>query len=256
MEYNNIKKYGLNDKIVVVCGGFGLIGKSICEFLYLEGARIVVMDKVKGNLDIPFHYIKFDVTDFKSYEDKLNKVLRDFDKIDIWVNASYPRTKDWGKELDENNVDSFRRNIDMQLNSYCILTRTVAELMKTEGIHGSIINFSSIYGLISPHPDNYKDTDMFSPSAYCAIKGGIINYTKYIAAYYGKDGIRANCIASGGVISHTQDQKFIDRYINKTALKCMAEPVDLARVVFFLSSDLSTYVTGHNLVVDGGYTLT
>ena len=124
--------------------------------------------------------------------------------------------------------------------------------MKEQG-GGSIINIGSIYGTVAPDFSIYAGTEMTMPVAYSAIKGGIIALTRYIATYYGSSNIRANVVSPGGIIDR-QAQTFIDRYIEKTPLDRMGTPPDVAGAVLFLASDASAYITGQNLLVDGGWT--
>jgi NAD(P)-dependent dehydrogenase (short-subunit alcohol dehydrogenase family) len=119
---------------------------------------------------------------------------------------------------------------------------------------GSIINLSSIYGFLGPDFYIYKDTAMTMPAAYSVIKGGIINFTRYLASYYGKYKIRINCISPGGVYCK-QPRVFVKRYIQNTPLGRMAYKEDIVGAVIYLASDSARYVTGHNLVVDGGLSI-
>lgn len=118
---------------------------------------------------------------------------------------------------------------------------------------GSIINLGSTYGIVAPDFSIYDGLDMITPATYAAVKGGIINLTRFLASYYGKDGIRVNCISPGGIENH-QPEQFICRYESKTPLRRMGTPQDVAGAAVFLASEASSYVTGHNLVVDGGWT--
>jgi NAD(P)-dependent dehydrogenase (short-subunit alcohol dehydrogenase family) len=118
---------------------------------------------------------------------------------------------------------------------------------------GVILNFSSIYGVVGPNFNIYEGTEMTMPAAYSAIKGGIVNFTRYLAAYYGKYNIRVNCISPGGV-SDNQNENFIKEYNKLTPLGRMAMPDEIAKAALFLISDESSFITGHNLIVDGGWT--
>ena len=122
-----------------------------------------------------------------------------------------------------------------------------------ENRSGSIVNISSIYGVVGPDFTLYNGTDMTMPAAYSAIKGGLINLTRYLASYFGPYNIRINCVSPGGVLDG-QPQTFIDNYNNKVPMKRMANPDDISPSVAFLLSNDSTYITGQNLIVDGGWT--
>jgi NAD(P)-dependent dehydrogenase (short-subunit alcohol dehydrogenase family) len=119
---------------------------------------------------------------------------------------------------------------------------------------GSIVNFASIYGVVGNDFTIYENTDgMTSPAAYAAIKGGLINFTRYLASYYGKYNIRVNCISPGGIFNN-QHPEFVKQFEYKVPMKRMGTPKDIAPSVGFLLSEESTYITGHNLIIDGGWT--
>ena len=118
---------------------------------------------------------------------------------------------------------------------------------------GSIINISSIYGVIGNDPSLYLGTDMKQPATYTFVKAGMINFTRYLANYYGKQGIRANCISPGGYFNN-QPQAFLDEYTKRVPVGRMLDNEDIKGAVVYLASDASEYVNGHNLLVDGGWT--
>jgi NAD(P)-dependent dehydrogenase (short-subunit alcohol dehydrogenase family) len=118
---------------------------------------------------------------------------------------------------------------------------------------GSIVNISSIYGSVGPDFSLYAGTEMTMPAAYSAIKGGIVNFTRYLAAYYGSYGVRVNCVSPGGIYDG-QPEQFVQRYKAKVPLQRMGLPEDIAAPVAFLLSEEAAYITGHNLMVDGGWT--
>ena len=120
--------------------------------------------------------------------------------------------------------------------------------------NGSVINIASIYGVVGPDFSVYDGTNITNPVAYSAIKGGIINMTKYFAAYFGKNNVRFNCVSPGGVFDN-QDSIFVQNYEKKVPLKRMANTDDIAPSVSFLLSDDASYITGHNLLIDGGWTI-
>lgn len=237
----------VSGKRVVVVGGNGLIGKAIVKALVANKAKVTIAD-ITYHANAKVNYIKFDVADNSAYYEKLFK-----ERVDVFINASYPKTQLWATEVGELSETIFKNNIDLHLNSYCLLSRFAAKNMLKRGIKGSIINFASIYGIVAPDKAIYKSTGMVFPSAYCAIKAGIISYTRYIASVYGEFGIRANCISPGGVFDK-QPKEFVKNYLAKVPLGRMAKPEDIVGAVLFLASDSSSYVTGTNIIVDGGWT--
>lgn len=118
---------------------------------------------------------------------------------------------------------------------------------------GSIINISSIYGVVSNDPTIYEGTTMLQPPTYNFVKAGMINFTQYLACYYGKQGVRANCISPGGYFND-QPKPFLDQYCHRVPIGRMLGNEDIKGAVVFLASDASEYVTGLNLMVDGGWT--
>ena len=246
-------RFRLDGKVAVVCGGLGLIGKEVVKAFSQAGAKVYVLDTGKGTVnDGKVKFFSFDVTDSDRYENMLSTIMNDGGKIDICVNLAYPRTDDWGALLEDVKSASWKKNIDMQLNSCCLLTQKVAELMKKHGTKGGIINFGSIYGIVAPDFEIYQK-GMTSPAAYSAIKGGILSFSRYAASYYGKYGIRINCICPGGVFNN-QDEAFVKNYERRTCLKRMGKPEEIAAATLFLASDAASYITGTAFMVDGGLT--
>ena len=248
--------FDLTGKIAVVTGGAGLLGRSFVETLADHGANVYVAEIEKKNsarLPESVKVLRMDIANPTSVEKGIRQVLRESGSVDIWVNNAYPRTKDWNLKFEKIPASSWRKNVDAHLNGYCLSSQKVAEAMKKQK-SGVIINIASIYGMSAPDFSIYEGTSMTMPAAYAAIKGGIVNFTRYLASYYGKYGIRVNSISPGGVLNG-QPKKFIQKYLAKTPLKRMAKPADIAGALIYLVSPASEYVTGHNLVVDGGFTV-
>jgi NAD(P)-dependent dehydrogenase (short-subunit alcohol dehydrogenase family) len=193
-----------------------------------------------------------DITSDESIHKTLEAVIKQYKKIDILVNCAYPRTGDWGARCENVSFDSWKINVNSHLGGYFLCCQKVAEQMKIQG-GGSIINFASIYGIVAPDFSIYEGTPMTMPVAYSAIKGGVIAFSKYMASYYAKNNIRVNCVSPGGVFDKQPDS-FVEKYRAKTPLGRMGRPKDMVGAVIYLASDASLYVTGHNLIVDGGWT--
>lgn len=220
-KFNDLEK-----KRVAVAGALGLIGREISSALLNAGADVVTIDPAEG----PAKY-RFDVGDAVS----VRAILADVGWIDVWINASYPM------------------GLQDHIGAYHTATCMIADHMVGQ-MSGSIINFASIYGVVGSKPAMYEGTDIQeTPTWYAAAKGAIISLTRAIACKYGAAGIRANCISPGGVRDR-QSMEFVHRYSERVPLGRMAYPADLVGPVLFLASDASAYITGQNLVVDGGMT--
>ena len=241
----------LKDKIVIVTGGSGLLGKAFVTHIRKEGGRAINAD-IQERTDLRSEILNMDITDDQSIQSGLEEVINLFGRIDGIVNNAYPRTKDWGDKFEDIEPESLRKNVDMQLNSYFICCQKALKIM-AEQRSGSIVIISSIYGIVGNDFTLYEEYGGTSPAAYAAIKGGLISLTRYLASYYGRKGIRVNCVSPGGIFDN-QHPSFVSRYQAKVPLGRMGNPEDIAPAVSFLLSDEAKYITGHNLVVDGGWT--
>ena len=257
-ENKFIEKFSLKNKVAVVTGGAGLIGKPVSIGLAQAGAKVYVADinkKIGKELEKQnknMRWVEIDITDLNSIKKCINKIVKDDKKIDVWVNCAYPRTSDWPEKFEDVKYESWKKNVDMHMNGYFLCCQQVAKQMKKQK-NGSIINFSSTYGIVAPDFSIYDGTNKTMPAAYSAIKGGIITFTKYLATYYAKYGIRANVICPGGIYDKHPDV-FVKKYSQKTPMGRMGKAEEIAGPVIFLASDAASYVTGHVLVVDGGWT--
>lgn len=236
---------------MIVTGGSGLIGSEVMRELRDKGYRPVNFDLSVQN-DLGNGTCQCDITNPESVNRAIKEVVDAYGSIDGLVNNAYPRTSDWGKPVDEILIESWKKNVDMQMNSVFYITQQVLQQM-VERKSGSVVNIASIYGVVGNDPTLYENTGISAPAAYSAIKGGLINLTRYLASHYGQHGIRVNALSPGGIFDH-QDPKFVEAYERRVPMRRMGTPNDIAPVVQFLLSDDAKYVTGQNIVVDGGYT--
>lgn len=240
----------LKDKIIIVTGGSGLLGKAIVKDINSKGGIAINAD-INVENDFEKHTIAVDITSEASIKKSIKSVSEFYGKIDGLVNNAYPRTKDWGTKFEDITYQSWQDNVDMQMNTtFLFIQKIIPELLKTRG---SVVNMSSIYGLVGNDMTIYENTAINTAAPYSAIKGGIINFTRYLASYYGKKGIRFNCVSPGGIFDN-QDEVFVANYEKKVPMGRMGNPDDIAPPVSFLLSDEAKYITGQNLVVDGGWT--
>ena len=244
-------KNRLKNKIIIVTGGNGLLGKAIVDRLKSEGAFCINFEiNHETNKDLSQVYC--DITDCVSIDNGLALVLSKYSRIDGLVNNAYPRTKDWGTKFEDIVFDSWKQNIDWQLHSYFYIFQKVATHMS---IHkeGSIVNMASIYGVVGADFTVYEGTSMTMPAAYSAIKGALINFTRYVASYFGPQQVRVNAVSPGGIFDN-QNEVFVNNYCKKVPMRRLGNPEDIAPAVAFLLSDDSKYITGQNIIVDGGWT--
>ena len=255
--------FSLKNKVAYLTGGLGLIGIQIAKSLSDFGAKTIVLDihdtKTAKKIihksfkkDSNIFYDRFDISNLSLLDKKMNTLFVKYGDPNIWINNAYPRTDDWGQKIEKLKLSSWKKNIDMHLNSYSWISRKVCLKMKDMG-GGSLINFGSIYGLLGNDFSIYEDSKIFPPMEYSAIKGGIINLSKYLSSYFGKYNVRVNTICPGGIFND-QDDSFVVRNSKKTPLGRLANPEEIPPAVIFLSSDASSYVTGSNIIIDGGWT--
>ena len=261
--------FSLKNKISFILGGSGLIGRTVCLEFAKAGSVVCLIDKETSSslklleelkkINSKCSFFQLDCSDFEQLEENFNNLLKSFSIPHIFVNCSYPRTKDWANNsFKDVTLESYRKNIDIHLNSYSWTAKMVADEMIKDSIKGSIILTSSIYGSKAQDLSMYKDTNIDENMTYPIIKSGIIHLSKQMASYYGNFGIRINTVSPGGLEgriagkSSTQDATFKKRYINKTPMKRMTRPDDVAHAMIFLASEASSYITGNDIKVDGG----
>jgi NAD(P)-dependent dehydrogenase (short-subunit alcohol dehydrogenase family) len=257
-----IGRFSLDNKTIIVTGACGLLGREICKALAELHARIVLADidimaaeKLEEELrDVYGASVTAFPLDISS-EDSVNKLVDELSKqavsVDGLVNNAYPRNAAYGTIFENITMASWRENIDMHLNGYFNVSQKIARIMMQQR-QGNIVSIASIYGMLGPDFSIYEGTTMTMPAEYAAIKGAIINFTRYLATYLAAYNIRVNCLSPGGIFNE-QPASFVEKYKQRTPMGRMGNPEDIAGGVLFLLSNLSSYMTGQNLVIDGGW---
>ncbi len=253
-------------KIILITGGGGLLGKEFSRVCAETGYSVVIADindeigiktageiaQATGNNNIRYHHC--DITNDDDVKEIIGYCKEEFGALSALVNNAYPRNKNYGRIFEDVTYDDFCENVSMHMGGYFNITKWVAREMMAQK-SGNIINMASIYGFAAPRFDVYDGTPITMPVEYAAIKGGIINLTRYLASYLGKYNIRVNAISPGG-IEDRQPESFIKKYSSQVFFGGrMGQPDDITGVLLFLLSDQSGYITGQNIIVDGGWTL-
>lgn len=256
----------LKNKRIVVFGGAGQIGFSLVKFLAQNQVEVVVVDIDKEYFELKLlehnlSYIDFITCDV-SNETEIENVFIQLNKLsgyDGIVNCIH--FKGNNRKLDSSSnffsnyldypVEAWDEVHDVNLRGTFLINRCAIKHKHKNSL--SIINVSSTYGLGSPNPSIYGNSGINSPIAYASSKSAIINLSKYFAVHSSASNVRVNVLTPGGVYNN-QDKEFISRYENLTVLKRMAKPEDYIGGFVFLLSDMSSYMTGSNLVIDGGWT--
>jgi len=265
------KLFSLEGKTAVVTGAAGLLGRQHCRVLSDAGANTLVCDlnlkkctEIASELPGNAVGVELDITSEESLRNGLAKALSEFGSIDILVNNAAINDMVENPDLDpevskfENYpIELFRKVMDVNITGLFAASKIFGTSMLGSG-KGSIINIASTYGIVAPNQDIYKRADgsrsFYKSPAYPTSKAAVIHFTRYLAAYWGRKGIRVNALSPGGV-ENNQEENFIHNYSNNTPMGRMSTPTDYQGALVFLASDASQYMTGANLVVDGGWTI-
>ncbi len=259
---NVLDSFKLNDKVAVVTGGAGKYGYQIVAALAEAGATVYVASrnrenneqKIKPLSDAGYKVfaLEFDLLSEESILALRDEVYAREGRADILVNNAVMR----GMAGYVDTAESFTRSMVANATGLFLISRAFGDRMAKDG-GGSIINIGSYMGILGPDYTLYKGTDMCANGAspdYFFHKGGITNYTRFLAGHSGQFGIRANCVELGGLFNH-QNELFVERYNAKTALGRMANDTDLKGLIVYLASDASCYMTGAIIPLDGGYSV-
>jgi NAD(P)-dependent dehydrogenase (short-subunit alcohol dehydrogenase family) len=264
--------FSLKDRVIIVAGGAGQIGFSVSTILADAGATVVIADidtemaeeKIRSLGDAEYksrlYPIKLDVSDESAIESFYRQIAERFGSLYGLVNSFHYKGNT--RKLDTNSnffagfedypLEAWEKVHDINLKGSFLMSQKAIPYLKANG-KGVIVNFSSTYGNVSANKSIYGNSGINSPVAYATSKAAIINLTRYIATHLAEFNIRANVLSPGGVFNN-QSEEFLKNYTNLTPLKRMADANDYQGAVLFMMSDASAYMTGANLVVDGGWT--
>jgi len=257
--------FDLNGKVIILIGAAGVLGSRYAEALCQAGASIVLSDKnykkckqLEKNLNKkysnPLASIKVDVTNQKSVQDMVKKTLKKFSKIDVLINnAIFPEgKKERSYPFEKFPLSLWNKIISVNTTGLLLCCQEVGKIMAKQKT-GNIINVGSVYGLVAPDQRIYGKSGVNSTIAYVTTKSAILNFTRYLASYWQNKGIRVNTLTLGGV-KMDQSSDFVKSYSYKTMVGRMAQKDEYVGALLFLASDASKYMTGSNLVIDGGWT--
>ncbi len=256
-------KFSLKGKVAVITGGAGLLGPEIGTAFAEAGAQVVLVDRdeskglkalkrVPKKLKSKVVFLSADVADKAAVQELFKQVTHSFKQVDILVNAAIGIGKNHFGPMENYSWDDWNHVMKITVGGTFLCSQTVAEIMKKQK-SGVIINFGSIYGVVGADQRIYGDSGINSPAVYAASKGAIINLTRYLAVYLAPYGIRVNSVSPGGVWNN-QPENFVKKYSERTPLGRMLKKEELPAAILFLASSASSHVTGHNLMVDGGWT--
>lgn len=254
--------FNLQGKVALLTGAAGWLGSAMSRALAEAGATMVVTSREAEKIE-PFaaslpgsgHIgLPFDQGDTDSIPAFVQQVLDKVGKIDILVNNAYGGS---APSIDSATAEDFDRAYHTGVTAYFLLAREVAQHLRSRAAPGSIINISSMYGVVASYPDAYTGLPVNSPPNYHGLKGGLVHLSRHLAVYWAKDKIRVNCIAPGPFPTEkTQGRfpEFMDRLETKVPLGRIGRPEELKGLVVLLASDAGSYITGQNILVDGGWT--
>ncbi|MBE3122265.1 MAG: SDR family oxidoreductase [Thermoplasmata archaeon] len=270
--------FDLKNKVALVFGGNGYLGKEFCKALLENNATVYCCDSntdeskeitmLKKNYSEKFEMMNVNATDKNDLLQLKEKILEKEKTIDILINSTSAKSDDFYLPFEDVSLESWNVGLLGNLTIPFLTIQTFIPIMKKQR-KGSIINISSVYGIVGNDQRMYVGTNLheiyvkkspdleriYSHGSYNAAKGGLINFTRYLAAYYGGYNIRINCISPGGIYHEKEDKIFLKNYSERTPLGRKANLDEINGSIIFLASDASSYVTGHNLVVDGGFTI-
>lgn len=254
--------FNLKGKVALLTGAAGWLGSAMSRALAEAGATLAVTSReatraqeFAATLPGEGHIgLAFDQGDTDSIPALVADVVAKLGQIDILVNNAYGGT---APSIDTATAEDFDRAYHTGVTAYFLLAREVAHHLRRRGAPGSIINIASMYGVVASYPDAYIDLPINSPPNYHGLKGGLVHLTRHLAAYWAKENIRVNAISPGPFpTARVQSNlpEFIERLNQKVPMGRMGRPEELKGLVVLLASDAGSYITGQNILVDGGWT--
>ena len=257
-----MKKINLESKTFIISGCCGYLGQKIVDEYLKQGSNIIAIDnnedKISDQIEeyksMNFYGCRGDITDRSTLDIIFENAVDKYGKIDGAINLAYPRNDNYRKDFLDVSFADFSENTALHLGGYFVFMQKCVQYSIEKNQRFSLINFSSIYGNIAPKFEIYKNTDMTMPVEYAAVKSGLQHLTKYITKYTFGTKFRANCISPGGIYNE-QNENFLDAYNSNCRSKGMLDIEDIIGTTLFLSSDLSNYICGQNIIVDDGFSV-
>jgi len=262
--------FSLEGKTAIDTGACGLLGVKHCEAMAEAGANVVVADvneemaiALTNKLGKGHIGIATDVTKEASLQELRDKVIAKYGRIDVLVNNAAindmfenPQLALEKSKFENYPLGMWQKSMDVNVTGVFLCSQVLGSVMANTG-GGSIINIASTYGVTAPDQNLYKDENgvqmFYKSAAYPTTKAAVLGFTRFLAAYWGNKGVRVNALSPGGVLNN-QDETFIKNYSSRTVLGRMANSSDYKGALIFLASEASCYMTGSNLIVDGGWT--
>ena len=263
-KFNYKDIFSLKNKKIVILGGSGKMGVNFSKILSSAGAKIILGDIKKAVNKPKIQYSYCDVSSETSMKSFFEKIFKKEKKVHTLIYNVYSKPKDYYKKFEDYDDKVWEKVMQSNLSGAYKASKKMISHFKKKKISGNIIFVLSTYGLVGPDFSIYKDLSskkniyggkfsLTTPASYTTSKSGLLGLAKYLSTSFGKDNIRVNCLTPGGVYDG-QEKKFVKNYSHKVPLGRMAKWDEYNGAILFLSSDASSYMTGSNLIVDGGWT--
>jgi NAD(P)-dependent dehydrogenase (short-subunit alcohol dehydrogenase family) len=260
--------FRLDGKLAIVTGAAGLLGEQHAIALSNVGANVVLTDvnievceqranQISEQSGVQAVAFFCDVTHKAAWQELLDWVLAKFGQVDVLINnagfTNQSRSANYDVPFSDFPVEDWQQILEVNLTGVFLGCQVVGKQMLQQK-SGSIINIASLYGIVSPNHRMYPKTGIHQPVAYSVSKGGVIALTRFLATLWAEKGVRVNCITPGGIYNEHPDL-FASRYATLSPIGRMAQKEEMQGALIYLASSASSYCTGHNLVVDGGWTI-